>query len=137
MKTTKEFVKQFKLDVEGHQFNREEFLLELNKYFLEMVYLTAISNQLPKPVVKEEKDIYKPDFYTQYFKGNLTFDTFKRCVKQTEQKFWSISNKKAGGSFTKNLWGAFYAIYIVPFRANIFPEIEEQIALNRLKYQKS
>lgn len=135
MKTTKEFVKQFNLDVENHQFNREDFLLELNKYFLELLYKTVSNKPLPNDSFKPEN--YKKWLYDNSDKTHLSFYLFKRCVEQTEKKFWAISNKKAGLPFTKNLWGAFYAIYVVPCRANLFPSIEQEISVKREKRLKS
>lgn len=113
VKTTKEFIKQFKLDQENYEFNREDFLKELNKYLLEMINNAQMSTP------------------------NFTFDIFKQCVNQVAQKFWAISNKKAGGCFSKDLWNAFYAVYVVPLRAKHFPQIEAEIQKKRLGYKKS
>lgn len=128
MKTTKEFVKQFNLDKENAEFSREEFLAELNNFFLEIMF-KAISVYTP-----EDKESKLLNLHRLSASGRFTFDMFKQAIKQTEQKFWAISNKKSGLPFTKKLWGAFYAIYVVPRRKYLFPEIEEQIALKRVKY---
>lgn len=126
MKTTKEIVKQFNLDKENQEFNREEFLSELNNFFLGIM-LKAISVYPPEdksPII---------NLHRLASSGRFTFDMFKQAIKQTEQKFWAISNKKAGLPFTKKLWGAFYAIYVVPRRKYLFPEIEAKIALKKGK----
>lgn len=113
VKTTKEFIKRFKLDQENYEFNREDFLKELNNYLLEIVHNAQVSA------------------------SDFTFDIFKQCVNQVAQKFWAISNKKVGGCFSKNLWNAFYGIYVVPLRAKHFPQIEAEIQKKRLAYKSS
>lgn len=113
VKTTKEFIKQFKLDQENFEFNREYFLKELNNYFLELVENAKLQST------------------------KFTFDIFKQCVKQTEMKFWAISNKKVGTSFSKGLWNAFYAIYIIKARAKYFPEIDKAIKDKKSLYNKT
>lgn len=65
---------------------------------------------------------------------SFNFDKFKEIVKQVETKFWAISNKKVGEPFTKNLWSAFYAVYIIPVRAKIYPEIDAKIKERREQF---
>lgn len=113
VKTTKEFIKQFKLDQENYEFNREDFLKELNNYLLEIVH--NVKSSTP----------------------NFTFEIFKQCVNQVCQKFWAISNKKVGGCFSRDLWNAFYGIYVVPLRAQLFPQIEKEIQKKRIAHQLS
>lgn len=127
MKTTKQFVDQFRLNEENFEFKREDFLLELNNYFLDLIYQTISPNT----------ELNNPEQYLRdkIQDGKFNFDLFRKCVKQVEQKFWAISNKKSGKPFTKKLWCAFYAIYVVPLRAKLFPEIEKSIAQKRLEYK--
>lgn len=105
--TTKEYVKRFKLDLENYEFNREDFLKVLKDEFLERVILT-----------KESRE-----------KSNLqfTYNIFQSLVKEIQSKFWAISNKKAGKPFTKELFGAFYAMAIVDIRTKFFPEEQKMI----------
>lgn len=105
--TTKEYVKRFKLDLENYEFNREGFLKALKDEFLERVILT-----------KESRE-----------KSNLqfTYNIFQSLVKEIQSKFWAISNKKAGKPFTKELFGAFYAMAIVDIRTKFFPEEQKMI----------
>lgn len=105
--TTKEYVKRFKLDLENYEFNREDFLKALKDEFLERVILT-----------KESRE-----------KSNLqfTYNIFQSLVKEIQSKFWAISNKKAGKPFTKELFGAFYAMAIVDIRTKFFPEEQKMI----------
>lgn len=126
VKTTKEFIQRFKLDQENYEFNREEFLLELNEYFLEILSKAICQNgKLQHPLESVKSSVQS---------GKFTWDMFKTCIKQVEQKFWAISNKKVGRPFSKKLWGAFYAIYVVKVRAELFPDIEEKIKDKRLKF---
>ena len=105
--TTKEYVKRFKLDLENYEFNRGDFLKALKDEFLERVILT-----------KESRE-----------KSNLqfTYNIFQSLVKEIQSKFWAISNKKAGKPFTKELFGAFYAMAIVDIRTKFFPEEQKMI----------
>lgn len=124
VKTTKEFINEFKLNEENFEFNREDFLAELNKYFLEILYKSISKNELQNPY----------DSLISYAQsGKFTWEMFKHAVKQVEQKFWAISNKKVGLPFSKKLWGAFYAIYIIKVRSDLFPKIEAEIKFKREK----
>lgn len=123
VKTTKEFIQQFKLDQENFEFNREEFLEELGMYFLEILYQSGgVTNcRFPLEALLDKSE-----------SGDFTWDMFKHCIKQVEQKFWAISNKKVGLPFSKKLWGAFYAIHVITLRASLFPEIEKKIQRKKL-----
>lgn len=128
VKTTKEFINEFKLNEENFEFNREDFLAELNKYFLEILYKSISKNELQNPY----------DSLISYAQsGKFTWEMFKHAVKQVEQKFWAISNKKVGLPFSKKLWGAFYAIYIIKVRSDLFPKIEAEIKFKREKRIKN
>lgn len=128
VKTTKEFINEFKLNEENFEFNREDFLAELNKYFLEILYKSISKDELQNPY----------DSLISYAQsGKFTWEMFKHAVKQVEQKFWAISNKKVGLPFSKKLWGAFYAIYIIKVRSDLFPKIEAEIKFKREKRIKN
>lgn len=128
VKTTKEFIRQFRLNEENFEFNREDFLTELNKYFLEILY-KAISNNT------ELQNPYQ-SLISYANSGKFTWDMFKHAVKQVEQKFWAISNKKVGLPFSKKLWGAFYVKYVIKVRSDLFPKIEKEIRIKRERYEK-
>lgn len=53
--------------------------------------------------------------------GNLPYSVFHGMIKQINQKFWAISNKRCGNAFTGEFWNAFYAIHIVRLREKYFP----------------
>jgi len=105
MKTTKQYVGQFRLDQENFQFNREEFLAMLNQEFLGKIGVLQL--------------------------GVITYPKFRNCVKEIETKFWAISNKKVGQPFSDKLWSAFFAVYVIKVRAELFPDIEKSITEKR------
>lgn len=132
VKTTKEFIKQFKLNEENFEFNREDFLTELYKYFLEILYKSVNPSS-----TNYDSNIVEKDLLSYVESGRLTWEMFKHGIKQTEQKFWSISNKKVGLPFSRKLWGAFYAIHVIKVRSKLFPKIEEEIKFKREKRIKN
>ena len=60
-----------------------------------------------------------------YTEDNLPYRIFQILVKQVNDKFWAISNKKQGIAFTFELWNAFFAIKVIPIRNKYFPEMEK------------
>ena len=111
--STKAFIKKFKMDQENYEFNRKEFLAELNNNFKHYV----------KQFQASSKDTQE----------GFTYDKFKKCVDQVEEKFWAISNKKVGLPFTTSLWSAFFAVYVVKMRTELFPDIQEFLDLAKKK----
>lgn len=110
---TADYVRQFKLDVEGFEFNREEFVKALGKEFKERLEATITAcRKLPT---------------------EFTFEKFLHCIKEQEDKFWAISNKKVGEPLTQGLFSAFFATQVIPIRKKLFPEIHAQIEKNRLE----
>lgn len=107
MRATKYFVGKYRLDQENFEFSREDFLSDLNQDFLTLLNASA-GNPL----------VITPEIFP--------YHKFRVVVKQMEQKFWAISNKKIGVPFTKNLWSAFYAIYVVPVRDSIYPKVNKK-----------
>lgn len=59
------------------------------------------------------------------------FNLFQNLVKEMEDKFWAISNKKPGKPFTPGLWGAFYALGVIPARKKYFPKEHAEIDARR------
>ena len=64
---------------------------------------------------------------------NFTYEKFKHLVKEQQDKFWSISNKKIGEPFTEKLFSAFFAIHVIPIRAELFPNIHAKLEIKRQK----
>lgn len=107
LKSTNYYVEKYRLNVEGFEFNREEFLKELGSEFKARVEYARGSTK-----ESQDKFIYKK---------------FRQCVTEMQDKFNAISNKKTGLPLTKKLWGAFYAMYIIPVRAELFPEVQLEV----------
>lgn len=106
--TAEEYITQFRMGQENYEFSREEFMQELSKDFLDSF------QKLPK----QEN-------------GIPSYGEFKCLVKTFQTKYWDISHKKPGKNLTKGLWGAFYAITVIPARAKYYPSLHEKIMARR------
>lgn len=93
-------------------------------------------NKNNKSLSKLEKDEFFKDLEKElleriqerarnYTEDNLPYRIFQILVKQVNDKFWAISNKKKGIAFTFELWNAFFAIKVIPIRNKYFPEMEK------------
>lgn len=83
-----------------------------------------------KSLSKLEKDEFFKDLERiqereKNYPGDLPYKIFQNLVKQVNDKFWAISNKKKGIAFTFELWNAFFAIKVIPIRNKYFPEMEK------------
>lgn len=104
---TNEYVKQFKLDRENYNFNREKFMEAFGQEFKDRIeaMITAC----------------------QKMKVQFTYEKFLHAVKEQKDKFQSISNKKAGEPFSEKLFSAFFALHVIPIRANLFPNLHAEL----------
>lgn len=105
MKTI-DYIKKYGLDKNNKSLSKlekDEFFKDLEKELLERIQ-------------EREKN---------YTEGNLPYRIFQILVKQVNDKFWAISNKKKGIAFTFELWNAFFAIKVIPIRNKYFPEMEK------------
>ena len=104
---TNEYVKQFKLDRENYNFNREKFMEAFGQEFKDRIeaMITAC----------------------QKMKVQFTYEKFLHAVKEQQDKFQSISNKKAGEPFSEKLFSAFFALHVIPIRANLFPNLHAEM----------
>lgn len=105
MKTI-DYIKKYGLDKNNKSLSKlekDEFFKDLEKELLERI--------------QERKRNYP--LY------NLPYRIFRILVKQVNDKFWAISNKKKGIAFTFELWNAFFAIKVIPIRNKYFPEMEK------------
>lgn len=105
MKTI-DYIKKYGLDKNNKSLSKlekDEFFKDLEKELLERI--------------QERKKNYTED--------NLPYKIFQNLVKQVNDKFWAISNKKKGIAFTFELWNAFFAIKVIPIRNKYFPEMEK------------
>lgn len=105
MKTI-DYIKKYGLDKNNKSLSKlekDEFFKDLEKELLERI---------------QERE-------RNYTEDNLPYRIFQILVKQVNDKFWAISNKKKGIAFTFELWNAFFAIKIIPIRNKYFPEMEK------------
>ena len=102
MKTI-DYIKKYGLDKNNKSLSKvekDEFFKDLEKELLERIQ-------------EREKN----------YPGDLPYKIFQNLVKQVNDKFWAISNKKKGIAFTFELWNAFFAIKVIPIRNKYFPEL--------------
>lgn len=102
MKTI-DYIKKYGLDKNNKSLSKvekDEFFKDLEKELLERIQ-------------EREKNYHLP------------YKIFQNLVKQVNDKFWAISNKKKGIAFTFELWNAFFAIKVIPIRNKYFPEMEK------------
>lgn len=105
MKTI-DYIKKYGLDKNNKSLSKlekDEFFKDLEKELLERIQERA----------------------RNYTEDNLPYKIFQILVKQVNDKFWAISNKKKGIAFTFELWNAFFAIKVIPIRNKYFPEMEK------------
>lgn len=105
MKTI-DYIKKYGLDKNNKSLSKlekDEFFKDLEKELLERI---------------QERE-------RNYTEDNLPYRIFQILVKQVNDKFWAISNKKKGIAFTFELWNAFFAIKVIPIRNKYFPEMGE------------
>lgn len=105
MKTI-DYIKKYGLDKNNKSLSKlekDEFFKDLEKELLERIQERA----------------------RNYTEDNLPYRIFQILVKQVNDKFWAISNKKKGFAFTFELWNAFFAIKVIPIRNKYFPEMEK------------
>lgn len=103
---TNDYIKKYGLDKNNKSLSKlekDEFFKDLEKELLERIQERA----------------------RNYTEDNLPYRIFQILVKQVNDKFWAISNKKKGIAFTLELWNAFFAIKVIPIRNKYFPEMEK------------
>lgn len=104
---TQEYVKQFKLDREHYNFNREKFMEAFGQEFKDRIEATITA--------------------CKKMQVQFTYEKFLHAIKEQQNKFWNISNKKVGEPFSEGLFSAFFAIYVIPLRASLFPNIHAKL----------
>lgn len=110
---TQEYVKQFKLDREHYNFNREKFMEAFGQEFKDRIEATITA--------------------CKKMQVQFTYEKFLHAIKEQQDKFWNISNKKVGEPFSKGLFSTFFALHVIPLRVNLFPNIHEEIEEKRRK----
>lgn len=110
---TQEYVRQFKLDREHYNFNREKFMGAFGHEFNDRIEATITA--------------------CKKMQVQFTYEKFLHAVKEQQDKFWNISNKKVGEPFSEGLFSAFFALHVIPLRASLFPNIHDQLEKKRRK----
>ena len=113
---TKEYVKQFKLDREHYNFNREKFIEAFGQEFNDRIEATITA--------------------CKKMQVQFTYEKFLHAVKEQQDKFWNISNKKVGEPFSEGLFSAFFALHVIPLRASLFPNIHVKLEEKRRRQLK-
>ena len=113
---TAEYVKQFKLDKPNYNFNREKFMEAFGQEFKDRI--EAMITACKKMQVQ------------------FTYEKFLHAIKEQQDKFWQISKKKRGEPLSDGLFSAFFALHVIPLRANLFPNIHEEIEERRKRPRK-
>lgn len=101
----KEYIDRFRMNQENYEFSRQEFIAQLKFDFLE-----SIKNH---PEYNEKT-------------GFLHYKHFRALVKEIEAKYYAISALKIM-PLSKGLWGTFYRVVVVPYRANKYPDVQRFI----------
>lgn len=110
---TNEYVKQFKLDKENYNFNREKFMEAFGQEFKDRIEAMVTA--------------------CKKLKVQFTYEKFLHVIKEQQDKFQSISNKKAGEPFSEKLFSAFFALHVIPLRASLFPNLHAELEEKRKK----
>lgn len=110
---TAEYVKQFKLDTPNYNFNREKFMKAFGQEFKDRI--EAMMTACKKIQVQ------------------FTYEKFLHAIKEQQDKFWQISKKKLGEPLSDGLFSAFFALHVIPLRANLFPNVHAEIEERRQK----
>lgn len=110
---TQEYVKQFKLDREHYNFNRGKFMEAFGQEFKDRIEATITA--------------------CKKMQVQFTYEKFLHAIKEQQDKFWNISNKKIGEPFSEGLFSAFFALHVIPLRASLFPNIHAELEEKRRK----
>lgn len=110
---TREYIKQFKLDREHYNFNREKFMEAFGQEFKDRIEATITA--------------------CKKMQVRFTYEKFLHAIKEQQDKFWNISNKKVGEPFSEGLFSAFFALHVIPIRASLFPNIHDKLENKRRK----
>lgn len=110
---TREYVEQFKLDREHYNFNRKKFIEAFGQEFNDRIEATITA--------------------CKKMQVQFTYEKFLHAIKEQQNKFRNISNKKVGEPFSKDLFSAFFALHVIPLRASLFPNLHAELEEKRRK----
>lgn len=110
---TLEYIKQFKLDREHYNFNREKFMEAFGQEFRDRIEANITA--------------------CKKMQVQFTYEKFLHAIKEQHDKFRNISNKKVGEPFSEGLFSAFFALHVIPLRVSLFPNIHNELEEKRRK----
>lgn len=64
----------------------------------------------------------------------FNYGKFLHLIKDMKQKIDSISNKKWGSPFPESFFSTFFAIHVIPARAELYPEEHKVAQAKRATY---
>lgn len=106
MMTAQEYIDKFRMNQENFEFNRQEFIAQFKFDFLESI---------PR----------HPEWNPSLQK--LRYKYFKEVVREFQLKFGQINALKKGRPLSQELWKAFFAIVVVPYRKEHYTQIQDHI----------
>ena len=104
IRTAEEYIKDFHMDdKDQRRFDHREFLIAFGKEF--SLWVTVNTD-----------------------KGIIKYEDFRDVVHNLYNKFLEIRKiREKHKNLSDNLWKAFYAMYVVTRRGELFPAIQEKI----------
>lgn len=109
---TKDYIANFNLDNPTRS-DLQAFLSKFTEEFKERLELTIS--------VRKKSSLETP------------FSIFRILVKESQDKWYSISSHKGNGPLPSTLWDKFYATCIIPTREKYYPKEHREITERRLK----
>lgn len=107
--SAKEYCQLFRMDQQGYNFNRYEFIKRFGLDFLDSL--------------RESKDY---DIRT----SRIKYRSFKKEVAQAQRLFNEISEQVEDSGkkpLSKGLWNVFYASYVIESRKALFKDVQDKI----------
>lgn len=104
IRTAEEYIKDFHMDdKDQRKFDHREFLIAFGKEF--SLWITVNT-----------------------YKGIIKYEDFRDIVHNMYNKFLEIRKiREKHKNLSDKLWKAFYAMYVVPKRTELFPSIQQTI----------
>ena len=109
---TKDYIKNFNLTNPSED-DLQRFLAKFIEEFKERLELTIS--------VRKKSSLDTPFFI------------FQILVKESQDKWFSISSHKGGGPLPSKLWNKFYAMGIISVREKFYPKEHQEITERRLR----
>jgi hypothetical protein len=91
-----------------------------NYHFDKTGFLQAFGNEL-------RTFLNRPDLGKDPHTGILPYHSFTCIIRNFQYKFEAIGKLTGKGPFSEAFWKAFFAIYVVPIRKELYPNIQAKI----------